>query len=43
MSAFLRETLARRRRGRALTRLRGAAAAGSLDLALLEDKRNYRR
>jgi len=43
MSAFLRQALARRRRRRALTRLRGAAAAGSVDLALLEDKRNYRR
>jgi hypothetical protein len=43
MSAFLLEGLARWRRGRALTRLRGAAAAGSFDLALLEDKWNYRR
>jgi hypothetical protein len=43
MSAFLRKALARWRRGRALTRLRDAAADGSFDLALLEDKRNYRR
>jgi hypothetical protein len=42
MSAFLREALARWRRGRPLTRLRSAAAAGSFDLALLEDKRNDR-
>jgi len=33
MSAFLRKALDRWRRGRALTRLRDAAADGSLDLA----------
>jgi hypothetical protein len=43
MIAFLRKALASRRRARALTRLRNAAADGSVDLALLEVKQNYRR
>jgi Arc/MetJ family transcription regulator len=39
----LREVLEVRRRALALTRLRDAAEDGAFDLALLEDKRNYRR
>jgi len=39
----LREVLENRRRAVALTRLREAAADGAFDLALLEDKKNYRR
>ncbi len=35
--------LENRRRAMALTRLREAAADGGFDLALLEDKTNYRR
>jgi hypothetical protein len=42
MSASLREVLASWQRKRALIRLREAAADGWFDLALLEDKRNYR-
>jgi Arc/MetJ family transcription regulator len=38
-----REVLEIRRRAHALTRLRDAAKDGAIDLALLEDKRNYRR
>jgi len=43
VSAFLHKAFASWRRARALTRLRGAARNGSFDLALLEDKMNYRR
>jgi hypothetical protein len=43
MIAFLRTPLPRWRRPRALKRLGAAAANGSFDLALLEDKQNYRR
>jgi Arc/MetJ family transcription regulator len=39
----LREVLEIRRRALALTRLRDAAEDGAIDLALLQDKRNYRR
>jgi Arc/MetJ family transcription regulator len=43
VNTALREVLENRRRAVALTRLREAAAKGSFDLELLEDKRNYRR
>jgi Arc/MetJ family transcription regulator len=43
VNTALREVLENRRRAVALTRLREAAAEGSFDLELLEDKRNYRR
>ena len=43
VNAALREVLSNRRRGLALTRLRDAAADGAIDLALLQDKENYRR
>jgi Arc/MetJ family transcription regulator len=43
VNAALREVLANRRRAVALTRLRETAADGAFDLALLEDKSNYRR
>jgi Arc/MetJ family transcription regulator len=43
VNAALREVLQNRRRAVALTRLREAAEDGAFDLALLEDKRNYRR
>ena len=39
----LQEVLENRRRAVALTRLREAAADGAFDLALLADKKNYRR
>ncbi len=39
----LQEVLQYRRRALALTRLREAVADGAFDLALLQDKRNYRR
>lgn len=41
--AALREVLENRRRALALTRLRDMATDGGFDLALLQDKRNYRR
>jgi Arc/MetJ family transcription regulator len=41
--AALREVMANRRRALALTRLRDAAADGAFDLALLQDKQQYRR
>ncbi|HEX8004943.1 MAG TPA: type II toxin-antitoxin system VapB family antitoxin [Trebonia sp.] len=43
VNAALREVLENRRRALALTRLRDAASDGAFDLALLQDKRNYRR
>lgn len=43
VNAALREVLENRRRAMALTRLRDAASEGAFDLALLQDKRNYRR
>ena len=43
VNSALREVLETRRRAMALTRLRASAAEGSVDLSLLEDKRNYRR
>jgi Arc/MetJ family transcription regulator len=43
VNAALREVLENRRRALALTRLRDEASAGAFDLALLQDKRNYRR
>jgi Arc/MetJ family transcription regulator len=43
VNAALREVLTYRRRALALTRLRDAAADGAFDLALLQDKQNYRR
>lgn len=43
VNAALREVLQHRRRAVALTRLRETAEDGAFDLALLEDKRNYRR
>ena len=43
VNAALREVLQHRRRAVALTRLREAAEDGAFDLALLEDKRNYRQ
>jgi Arc/MetJ family transcription regulator len=43
VNAALREVLENRRRALALTRLRDAAAEGAVDLALLQDKRDYRR
>jgi Arc/MetJ family transcription regulator len=39
----LREVLEHRRRAVAITRLRAAVAEGAIDLAVLQDKRNYRR
>jgi Arc/MetJ family transcription regulator len=43
VNAALREVLANRRRAMALTRLRDAATDGAFDLAILEDKQQYRR
>ena len=43
VNAALREVLENRRRALALTRLRDAASEGAFDLALLQDKRDYRR
>jgi Arc/MetJ family transcription regulator len=43
VNAALREVLENRRRALALTRLRDATSDGAFDLALLQDKRNYRR
>lgn len=43
VNAALREVLENRRRALALTRLRDAATDGAFDLALLQDKRQYRR
>ena len=43
VNAALREVLENRRRALALTKLREATADGAFDLALLADKRNYRR
>jgi Arc/MetJ family transcription regulator len=43
VNTALREVLENRRRAVALTRLRETAADGGFDLALLEDKVNYRR
>jgi Arc/MetJ family transcription regulator len=43
VNTALREVLENRRRAVALTRLREAAAEGSFELELLDDKRNYRR
>lgn len=43
VNAALQEVLASRRRAMALTRLRDAATDGAFDLALLQDKRDYRR
>jgi Arc/MetJ family transcription regulator len=43
VNAALREVLVNRRRALALTRLRDSAADGAFDLALLQDKQNYRR
>jgi Arc/MetJ family transcription regulator len=43
VNAALRDVLENRRRALALTRLRDAASDGAFDLALLQDKRNYRR
>jgi Arc/MetJ family transcription regulator len=43
VNTALREVLENRRRALALTRLREAAADGGFDLAVLEDKANYRR
>ncbi len=43
VNTALREVLENRRRAVALTRLREAAADGGFDLALLEDKADYRR
>ena len=43
VNAALREVLANRRRAMALTRLREATTDGAFELALLQDKRNYRR
>jgi Arc/MetJ family transcription regulator len=43
VNTALREVLVSRRRPRALTRLRDAGADGACDLALLQDKQNYRR
>jgi Arc/MetJ family transcription regulator len=43
VNTALRAVLETRRRAVALTRLRETAADGGFDLALLEDKANYRR
>ncbi len=43
VNAALQQVLENRRRALALTRLREATADGAFDLALLEDKGNYRR
>jgi Arc/MetJ family transcription regulator len=43
VNAALREVLSNRRRALALARLRDTAADGGFDLALLQDKENYRR
>lgn len=43
VNSALREVLETRRRAMALARLRSSAAAGSVDLSLFEDKKNYRR
>jgi Arc/MetJ family transcription regulator len=42
VNSALKEVLETRRRALALARLRASAAEGSVDLALFEDKRNYR-
>jgi Arc/MetJ family transcription regulator len=39
----LREVLEHRRRALAITRLRTTVAEGAVDLAVLQDKQNYRR
>jgi Arc/MetJ family transcription regulator len=43
VNAALREVMENRRRALAMTRLRDAVTDGAFDLALLQDKRNYRR
>ncbi|MCW2932852.1 MAG: hypothetical protein JWM19_3814 [Actinomycetia bacterium] len=43
VNAALRQVLETRRRALALTRLRDAVTDGAFDLALLQDKHNYRR
>jgi Arc/MetJ family transcription regulator len=43
VNTALREVLESRRRALALTRLRATVADGAFDLALLDDKKNYRR
>ena len=43
VNAALREVLENRRRALALTRLRDATTGGAFDMALLQDKLNYRR
>jgi Arc/MetJ family transcription regulator len=43
VNTALREVLDNRRRALALARPREATADGAFDLALLADKRNYRR
>lgn len=43
VNAALREVLETRRRALALTRLRDSASDGAFDLAVLQDKRRYRR
>lgn len=43
VNTALRAVLENRRRALALTRLREAAEDGAFDLALLQDKRDYRR
>ena len=43
VNAALREVLENRRRALALTRLRDATTEGAFDVALLQDKLNYRR
>lgn len=43
VNTALREVLKNRRRALALPRLRAATTEGGFDLALFEDKRNYRR
>ena len=43
VNTALREVLENRRRAVALTRLRDAATEGAFDLAILQDKGQYRR
>jgi Arc/MetJ family transcription regulator len=43
VNAALRQVLETRRRALAVTRLRDAVTDGAFDLALLQDKHNYRR
>jgi Arc/MetJ family transcription regulator len=43
VNAALREVMENRRRALAMTRLRDAVTDGAFYLALLQDKRNYRR